>query len=167
VRSVLRSAPDPSAVVDRESGSVVDGSTSFVKQFGDIGASRPLTEIVQFSQPERIELLLARGSGTAWQSVYYNGGTSRVANVRCYPVEHEGGSYAYVVMEDVTEQHYLKASFDAVADAVLVISADQRLLYANRAAEALFGQLYFGDEVGPLLARPELGPEWGPKATAR
>jgi diguanylate cyclase (GGDEF)-like protein len=49
-----------------------------------------------------------------------------------------------VIIEDITEQHYLKAAFDAVADAVLVISSTKTLLYANRAAEDVFGTLYFG-----------------------
>jgi len=55
------------------------------------------------------------------------------------------------VLEDVTEQHYLKAAFDAVPDPLLIVSSRETLLYANRAAEEVFGNLYFGMEVGPLL----------------
>lgn len=146
-QSVLRAAPYPSAVIDRSTGGILDGSASFAKQFlGGRGfpiADR-LTSVVPFSQPERIEQILARGSGTAFYTVYHSEGGGRTANVRCYSVDHDGGSYAYVVIEDVTEQHYLKAAFDAIEDAVLIISADRRLLYANHPAEALFDQLYFG-----------------------
>ena len=98
--------------------------------------------------------------------VYQAGGIGRVANVHSHPVEHEGTSYAYVVLEDVTEQNYLKAAFDAIPDAVLVIGADQRLLYANRAAETL-GDLYFGMDVSPILERPELAPQWWLRRTTR
>src|SRR6185295_195284 len=103
----------------------------------------------------------------ALHTIYYASGIGRVANVRCYTVEHEGGSYAYVVLEDVTEQHYLKAAFDAIPDAVLVIAGDQRLLYGNRAAEQLFGDLYFGMDVEPLLARPSRGKQWWLRRTTR
>jgi len=169
-QAVLRGSPHPSAIVDRATMEVIDGSTSFARQFlggGSFPAARPLAQIIEFSQPERIDQLLARGSGAAWQSVYYLGGIGHVANVRCYTVEHDGGSYAFVVIEDVTEQHYLKASFDAIADPVLVIGADQRLLYANRAAEERFGQLYFGSDVEPLLERPSLAPRWWLESTSR
>ena len=77
--------------------------------------------------------------GTAPYTVYSVDGQNRVANVRVHTVEHQGTTYANVVIEDVTEQHYLKTAFDAVGDAVLIISSSQTLLYANRAAEELCG----------------------------
>jgi diguanylate cyclase (GGDEF)-like protein len=169
-QAVLRGSPDPAAIIDRTTGQVIDGSYSFGREFlGGAGfaARPPLLEVIQFSVPERIEQLLARGSGTALHTVYYAGGIGRVANVRCYTVEHDGGSYAYVVIEDVTEQHYLKAAFDAIPDAVLVIGSDQRLLYGNHAAEQAFGDLYFGMDVEPLLARPTLARLWWLRRTSR
>lgn len=152
-RAVLRASPMPAIVVDQATAVVVDGSDSFRRNFldGNAGAGRGLFDLVQFTQPERIQQLLGRGSGTAWYTVYYAGGVARMANVRCYSVEHAGGSYAYLILEDVTEQHYLKAAFDAVPDPLLIISSQQKLLYGNRAAEELFGNLYFGMGVLPLL----------------
>ena len=160
-QAVLRASPMPSFVVDRASAMVVDGSDSFRRNFlnANPGAGRLLFDLVQFTHPERIEQLLARGSGTAWYTVYYAGDVARMANVRCYSVEHAGASYAYLILEDVTEQHYLKAAFDAVPDPLLIISSQQKLLYGNRAAEELFGNLYFGMEVAPLLQQPP-GEKW-------
>ena len=160
-QSVLRASPMPSVLVDVASRRVVDGSDTFRRQFLDgFGhSSRDLFEMIDFSHPERIEQLVVRGSGTAWHSVYYAAGVSRMANVRCYPVEHEGTSYAYLVLEDITEQHYLKGAFDAVPDPLLIVSPRDTLLYGNRAAEELFGQLYFGMAVGPLLHQEEGGEE--------
>ena len=169
-RAVLHASPHPAVVVDSASGEIIDGSNTFAREFlggAQFPIKRPLSEVIHFSLPERIEQLLARGSGTALHTVYYSGGIGRVANVRCYTLQHEGGSYAYVVMEDVTEQHYLKAAFDAIPDAVLVIGSDQRLLYGNRASEGLFGDLYFGMDVAPLLAREPLGKQWWLRRTAR
>jgi len=169
-QAVLRASPHPSAIVDKQTQHIIDGSTSFSREFlGDeaFPVARRLTDVVRFSQPERVEQLLARGSGTSWHNVYYLHDIAHVANVRCYGVEHEGISYASVVLEDVTEQHYLKAAFDAVPDAVLVVSGDQRLLYANRTAEGLFGTLYFGMDVEPLLSRPGYPERWWVEATSR
>ncbi|HEX8169075.1 MAG TPA: diguanylate cyclase [Thermoanaerobaculia bacterium] len=150
--AVLRASPLPAALVDRTTRQVVDGSDAFRRQFMfAMPGERAFFTLVEFSQPERIEQLVARGSGTAWYAVYYSGGASRMANVRCYSVEHEGTTYSYLIMEDVTEQHYLKAAFDAVPDPLLIISAQQQLLYANRAAEELFGNLYFSMDVTPVL----------------
>lgn len=166
--AVLRASPHPSAVVDCATGFVVDASNSLLREFLD-GAALPadtkLTDIIQVSLPERVDQLIARGSGTLLHIVYYAAGVGRVANVRANQVEHEGSAYAYVVIEDVTEPHYLKAAFDAIPDAVLVIGADQRLLYANRAAEQMAGDLYFGMDVEPILARPEMGPQWWLRGT--
>jgi diguanylate cyclase (GGDEF)-like protein len=168
-QAVLRASPHPTAIVDRATGVVIDGSTSLLREFpgASLTTDKTLTDILAFSLPERIEQLIARGSGTALHTVYYVAGVGRVANVRAYPVDHDGGSYAYVVIEDVTEQHYLKAAFDAIPDAVLVIGADERLLYGNHAAEQLFGDLYFGMDAGPLLARPELDRRWWLRRTTR
>ncbi len=169
-QAVLRASPHPGAIVDRTSGHVIDGSLSFARSFLG-GASFPttqaLTDVIEFSQPARVEQLLARGSGTAWYTVYYASGVGRVANIRCYTVEHEGTSYAFVVIEDVTEQHYLKAAFDAIPDAVLIIGADQRLLYANRRSEELFGTLYFGMDAELVLSRDALAPRWWLRTTSR
>jgi len=147
-RAVLRSAPQPSVIIDRATRRIVDGSESFHREFSGDG---DFLDVVGFSQPERIEQLLARGSGVAWHTVDYRDGVAHVANVRCHSVDHEGASYAFLVLEDVTEQHYLKAAFDAVGDPLLIISSEQRLLYANRAAEELFGSLYFQMEIEPLI----------------
>ena len=153
-QSVLRASPVPAALVDLTSRVVVDGSDTFRRQFidgSDARLDRGLFDLIQFTHPERIEQLLARGSGTAWYTVYLASGATRMANVRCYTVEHEGTSYAYLTMEDVTEQHYLKAAFDAVPDPLLILSSKQALLYANRAAEEVFGNLYFNMDVRPFL----------------
>ena len=152
-RAVLRASPLPAIVVDRTTATAVDGSDSFRRQFldGRAGEGQGLFDLVHFTHPERIEQLLARGSGTAWYAVYQLAGVARMANVRCYSVEHDGASYAYLILEDVTEQHYLKAAFDAVTDPLLIISSQNKVLYGNRAAEELFGNLYFGADVTPLL----------------
>jgi diguanylate cyclase (GGDEF)-like protein len=150
-RAVLRAAPQPSVVVDRLTKSIVDGSDAFRLRFMT-GAVATIFDAVQFTHPERIEALVARGSGVILNAVYYHDGSTRVANVRCYSVEHEGQAYAYLVLDDVTEQNYLKAAFDAVPDPLLIISSQRTLLYANRPAESLFGQLYFGADVSSLVA---------------
>jgi diguanylate cyclase (GGDEF)-like protein len=169
-QDILRSSPLPAAIVDRSNGQLIDGSGSFARHFLEGEAfptSRTLTGAIEFSQPERVLQLLACGSGVAWFTVYYEAGVSRVANIRCYSVEHEGAQYAYVVVEDVTEQHYLKAAFDAVANAVLIINSEHRLLYGNRSAEELFGSLYLGADVGALLASEKLGNAWWQQPTQR
>ncbi|HUR80336.1 MAG TPA: diguanylate cyclase [Thermoanaerobaculia bacterium] len=152
-QSVLRASPMPAVLVDLATRRVVDGSDTFRRQFLEHAGSADagLFDLIEFTQPERIEQLLARGSGTVWYAVYVAAGVTRIANVRCYLVEHEETPYAYVTLDDVTEQHYLKAAFDAVPDPLLILSSRQTLLYANRAAEEVFGNLYFGMDVRPLL----------------
>lgn len=153
-QSVLRASPVPSVLVDSTTRQIVDGSDAFRRVFVDgkpYRVDRGLFDVVEFTQPERIEQLIARGSGTAWAAVYHATEDARMANVRCYSFEHEGVSYAYLTIEDVTEQQYLKAAFDAVPDPLLIIGPRRQLMYANRAAEAVFGTLYFGTDAGPLL----------------
>jgi diguanylate cyclase (GGDEF)-like protein len=149
-RAVLRAAPQPSVVVDRFSKAIVDGSDTFLREF----MRRPrwtLFDAVDFTHPERVEALIARGSGTVWNAVYRRGGVMRVANIRCYSADYEGASYAYLLLDDVTEQNYLKAAFDAIPDPLLILSSQRTLLYANHPAEQLFGDLYFGASMTPML----------------
>jgi diguanylate cyclase (GGDEF)-like protein len=162
-QSVLRASPMPAVLIDLATRRVVDGSDTFRRQFLEGRAQdddRGLFDLVQFTHPERIEQLFARRSGTVWYAVYHVAGEARMGNVRCYPVDHEGVAYAYVTLEDVTEQHYLKAAFDAVPDPLLIIGSRHTLLYANRAAEEIFGNLYFGIDVRPLLGQEGDGREW-------
>jgi diguanylate cyclase (GGDEF)-like protein len=157
-QSILRSSPHPSVIVRRDSGALVHLSDSFRRRLMNDKTLVPgqrLLDVVDFAHPERIEQVLLRG-GTAPYAVYAVDGQNRVANVRVHTVEHHGVTYANVVIEDVTEQHYLKTAFDAVNDAVVIISSSQTLLYANRAAEGLWSPLYFGMDVRPLLAKSGL-----------
>lgn len=158
-QAILRASPMPGVLVDRATGVVVEGSDSYRRQFLKAGRTSPLVvDQIELLQPERVEQLIARGSGTAWQTVYYQDGNARVANIRCHSVDHEGVSYAYLVIDDVTEQHYLKAAFDAVPDPVVIVSGERKLLYANRAAETVFGNLYFGMDVKSWWPRLASGP---------
>ncbi|HEX9984845.1 MAG TPA: diguanylate cyclase [Thermoanaerobaculia bacterium] len=165
--AVLRASPQAGVVIDRLSRTIVDGSDAFRRSFVRGQPITTLLDAIEFTQPERIDTLLARGSGTIFSTVYYLDGVAHVANVRCHSVDHEGTSYAYVVLDDVTEQNYLKAAFDAVPDPLLIVSSRQTLLYANRPAEEVFGQLYFGSEVSELLSQPQLEPRWWANPTIR
>ncbi|MEA2491466.1 MAG: hypothetical protein QOH21_3258, partial [Acidobacteriota bacterium] len=72
-QGVLRASPLPGMLVDRATGWVVDGSDSYRRQFLEGKAFNPergLFDLVEFSQPERIQQLIALGSGTAWGVVY-------------------------------------------------------------------------------------------------
>jgi diguanylate cyclase (GGDEF)-like protein len=153
-QSVLKSTPYPSAIVRRDSGAIVHLSDSFrMRLMNDktLVPGQRLLDIVEFTHPERIAQALLRG-GTVPYVVYAVDGQNRVANVRVHTVEHHGESYANVVIEDVTEQHYLKTAFDAVNDAVVIVGSSQTLLYANRAAEELWSPLYFGMDVHAIVA---------------
>jgi diguanylate cyclase (GGDEF)-like protein len=165
--AILRAAPQASVVVDRLTQTIVDGSDEFRRNFLEGKWPSTLLEAIEFTHPERIAALLSRGSGTCLGMVYYRDGAARVANVSCYSVDHEGATYAYVALDDVTEQNYLKAAFDAVPDPLLILSSRQTLLYANRAAEEVLGDLYFGTDVSPFLSHPRLGERWWTMPTPR
>ena len=165
--AILRSSPDPTAVIDRHSMQIVDTSDSFRRIAGTETRGRGLFDVLRLAHPERVKQLLLRGSGTAWYLVYEDGEQTRVANARVHSVDYQGVSYAYLVLEDVTEQHYLKAAFDAVPNAVLIISPQNTLLYANRVAEELFETLLPGSDVSSALDVPRLGAAWWSVPTPR
>ncbi len=153
-QTILHSSPHPSAVIDRETGRVVHLSESFVHRLLAKQPPKPgstFFDLVAFSAPERVRQLLERGGGSALYIVYSIDGQNHVANIRVDVVRHQGTNYANIVLEDITEQHYLKAAFEAVADAVFIVSSTKKLLYANRAAEEIFGLLYFGMDATSLL----------------
>jgi diguanylate cyclase (GGDEF)-like protein len=154
-QSILRSSPHPSAVVRRDGGGIVHISDSFRRTLMNDQTLVPgqrLLDVVEFAHPERVAQVLLRGGSAPYVVYTTSDGENRVANVRVHTVEHQGTAYANVVIEDVTEQHYLKTAFDAVGDAVIIVSSSQTLLYANRAAEGLWEPLYFGMDVQPMLA---------------
>lgn len=166
--AILHSSPAPTAVLDRETLQIVDASDSFRALAGESDPrGAKLFDVLHISHPERIAGLVERRHGTAWYIVYEQQGQTRVANARVHTVDHQGSSYACLVLEDVTEQHYLKAAFDAAPNAVMIVSSQNTVLYANRVAEGLFDELVMGRDVGPLLDFPELGKEWWTRPTPR
>ncbi|HEX7808245.1 MAG TPA: response regulator, partial [Thermoanaerobaculia bacterium] len=85
--AVLRASPQPSVVVDRLTRAIVDGSDVFRRKFGQSEGALTLFDAIEFTQPERVDALIARGSGASLGTVYYREGTAHVANVRCHSVD--------------------------------------------------------------------------------
>ena len=157
--AVLCAEPEPAVIMYADSGQLVQASDSFFKRMlvrpSDI-VGRGLFEIVQFDDVDRVRSAFKESSGELPFCVYHVHNEKRVANISFYFTEHQHTRYLYVGFQEVTELYHLQSAFDAVDDPLMVFETDARLHYANRAARAVFGDLYFGQEVASVPALQSL-----------
>ena len=169
-RDLIRSSPTPAVLLRSANLQVVEASDSFFRELlvarADV-AEKSLLELVAFGYPEIAEAVL-RGERRGVPFVVFRvGEETRFARVHGYPIVHGSERLIYAGLRDVGELYFLQAALDAEDEALLVLSVDDRLVYSNRAAEALLGPLEFGQPAVDVLAGSALEPGWwhpGPRA---
>jgi PAS domain-containing protein len=161
-QEVAGSSPLPVALVFADSGRVAYANASFVKRMmlhGQEVAGRDLFALLDFQDPRALKTLFATGGEIPF-CAYGVGPEARVARLGVQPVAHRGEGYAMVRFEDLTDVFHLHAAWEASEDALLVIGADDRLGYANRAARELFGGVSPGLWATEALAWPGWQDDW-------
>jgi PAS domain-containing protein len=161
-QEVARSSALPVVLVFADSGRVAYANASFVKGMmlhGQEVAGRDLFALLDFQDPRSLKSLFVTGGEIPF-CAYGVGSEARVARLDVQPFDHRGERYATVRFEDLTDVFHLHAAWEASEDALLVIGADERLGYANRAARELFGGVSPGLCAAEALAGPGSQDEW-------
>jgi diguanylate cyclase (GGDEF)-like protein len=157
--AVLAAEPDPSVIVYADSGQIVQASDSFFKRMqvrpSQIGG-RNIFSIVNFDQSETLRGALSAEHGEVPFCVYRVQGEVRIANLYFHRTEHRGTPYIYIGWQELTELFYLQSAFNAIDDLLVVVGADAGLLYANRTARGLFGDLALGTDATTVPGLGEL-----------
>jgi diguanylate cyclase (GGDEF)-like protein len=161
--SALRVDPTPSVIVYADTGQLVHVSDSFLQQMllapEDL-PGRTIFDLVRLANPDELRAALGQREEEIPHCVYGIGEETRIASLRVFRIDHGGAAYAYLGFSDLTELYYLSAVFDGINDALMVVSADGRLLYANQGASDLFPGVHFGMDVRPLLSAPDEEEDW-------
>lgn len=160
LRAAFQLAPTASVIVRAESAETLMANHSFVTSLllhGQDVRGRELFELVAFDEPRAVRALLAAGQGEIAFCAYRVGPERRVARLR---VSHAAPGCACVSLEEATTLHHVTAALDADSQPLLVIGADERLCYSNRAAQELFGELFLGLEAALALDGPGRPPGW-------
>jgi len=161
-RAALKAAATPTVLVCSENGRIVLASDGFLKRMlrhGESLTGTDLFDLTRFAQPGRVRELIQAGGELPFCR-YHVGSESRVATIRVDSFLYEDARYACVRLDDSTDLLYLSTALQTTEEPLVVIGSDDRLRYANRAAEDLFGELCFGMEVSSALARSELADRW-------
>lgn len=163
--ALLRASTSPTLVAYSDSLQVVHASDSFVKRMlldPDTIPGKRLLDLVRFESAEEVESSLQNAKGTIPLQRIEIGPERVVVNLHFYHTSHERNRYLTLQFEEITDLYYFHAAFESVADAVLIIDQENRLLFANRVAKRLFGDLYLGQEMRSLLrSRRVMDPETG------
>lgn len=162
-QSVLHAAPEAGLIIVADTKQVVYANESFLKRMllsPEAIAGKGLFEVMHFSEPGRVKEAIEQGTGQLAFCTYYVGYEARVANILVYRTEHVGTGYVYVGIQDLTDLYYLDATFNAMKDPLMVIDADNRLLYANKISETLVGKIFFGMDMTELLKLPGMDNSW-------
>lgn len=160
---ILRSSPTPTALLYADTFGVAQASQSFMGRFlltPDDLLDKNLFGLIEFSYPEIIQELIAGSGGEVPVAVYRVGGEKRVARVLVHPIRQGQIPYACIRLDEITDFYYLKAAFDAVEEAVILIGAERRILYCNRAARDLLPQVEIGFDAAQALRQPNLPESW-------
>jgi PAS domain-containing protein len=160
LRAAFLAAPVPTALLETEDGRILLASEGFSRRMLLQPEGRVLFEALRFSDPGAVRELLRGGGGTLPLCSYAIGAETRVARLEAQRVSHSGWSYTLLRIEDLTELSFLHTAVAEMAEPVLVLGADARLRYANRAAETLFGELFLGLDAATGLSRAGLPEAW-------
>lgn len=161
--AALKASAAPAVLVFAEGAHVLLASDSFLRSMllhGENLVGRDLFELIRFSEPDRVRSLIAEDGREMPFCAYWVGDEARVASLQVDPFQCRGESYACLRFVDRTDLYYLQTALQAVNEPLVVIGTDDRLCYANRAAEQLFGELHFGLEAAAVLERRELPERW-------
>jgi PAS domain-containing protein len=161
-QEVAGSAALPLVLVFADSGRVAYANMSFVKAMmlhGQEVAGRDLFALLDFQDSRALKTLFATGGEIPF-CAYNVGPEARVGRVGVQPFAHRGEDYATVRFEELTDVFQLHAAWEASEDALVVIGADERLGYSNRAARELFGGVSPGLRATEALAWPGLQDDW-------
>lgn len=162
-QAALAASPAPAVLVAAEGGQVLLASDSFLRSMvlhGENLVGRDLFELIRFSEPGRVRNMIAGDGREMPFCAYRVGDEARVASLQVDPFQCRGESYACLRFVDRTGLYYLQTALQAVNEPLVVIGTDDRLCYANRAAERLFGELHFGLEAAAVFERAELPERW-------
>lgn len=162
-REVVRASPEPVVLLSDPGLRVVEASDSFFSQLlldeADL-AERGFLELIDFSYPDIVEATLFGERQDAPIIVYRLGAETRFARLESYRIRQGDQRYLYATLRDVSELYFLEAALDALDEALLVVSIEDRLVYFNRTASELLGPLAFGQPAGDALAACSLEPGW-------
>ncbi len=162
--AVMRGASDPMVVVYADTLQLANASDSFYRRMLlDRGATagRSLFNLLRFVNRERMEAMLEQDNGIIPFQHVEIGPEPIVANLRFFHSEHADTRYLHITFDEVTDLYYFQLAFDAIDDPVLIVGDVGELFYANRAANALLGELYVGKPMLALLRSHRLVPASG------
>jgi hypothetical protein len=149
----FRSLPLPTVVIAADTAQIVDGSDSFFQRMlltRNAVVGQEIAALLRFDDSRSLNEAIADGGRIAFAR-YAVGAEERVASVEVERFGHAGSGYAAVTIRDWNDLGYLAAAADSVEEPLLLIGTnDGRLRYANRAANAAFGDLYVGRDMSWL-----------------
>jgi len=168
--AVMRGAGDPIVVVYADTLQVAHASESFYRRMlldRRTSRGRSLFNLLRFANRERMESMLEEESGVIPFQHVEIGPEPIVANLRFFHSDHAGTRYLHITFEELTDLYYFQHAFDAIEDPLVIVGDVGELFYANRAANALLGELYVGKPMLNLLRSHRLIPQTGLAAAKR
>jgi diguanylate cyclase (GGDEF)-like protein len=162
--AVMRGAGDPIVVVYADTLQVAHASDSFHRRMlldRRTTTGRSLFNLLRFANRERMESMLEEESGVIPFQHVEIGPEPIVANLRFFHSDQAGIRYLHITFEEVTDLYYFQHAFDAIEDPLVIVGDVGELFYANRAANALLGELYVGKPMLNLLRSHRLIPPIG------
>ena len=163
-QAVMRGAGDPIVVVYADTLQVAHASESFYRRMlldRRTTTGRSLFNLLRFANRERMESMFEEESGVIPFQHVEIGPEPIVANLRFFHSDQAGTRYLHITFEEVTDLYYFQHAFDAIEDPLVIVGDVGELFYANRAANALLGELYVGKPMLNLLRSHRLIPPIG------
>lgn len=160
---LLQSSPLPEALVLPESARIVIVNDRFRSVFAagalEVEGLR-LTDLVKLQFPEALERLVHSGDGTVDGSCPGSDGRIRDVRVHVRRSKHEEANVARVSFQDRTAERQFEGALDTLEIILLVLGADETLVYANAAARSLFAEAEPGAVAASVLRHADLPNSW-------
>ena len=156
--ALVEELPLPAALIDTETREILCASSLATGKWGQAGAAivgQELFEVLQFSYPEAIEVLITGRDGVEPVCMARIGGRLLATEVCVQHIAQNGRRLALVTVSDVTEAFCVRAALDAAEHAAVVVDAAGRVLALNRPARAVLPEASTGSQLSKLV--PEAG----------
>ena len=158
---LIEGLPAPALLVDAESLQLVCASEragEFLAAAPAIGQS--VFESVRFSYPDVIQTLITGAGGMSPFSMVRVGDRLRPTAVHVQHLTQKGRRFAFLVINDQSEEFTVKAALDVTEQAVLAIDPQGRVIAFNTPARTLFAGIEKDADAATLLSLAGMPARW-------
>lgn len=159
--SLIEELPVPALLVDADTSQILCASERASQYgIGELEHGQNLFDAIRFSYPDVVQALIAQVGGKAPLSMIKVADRWHATEIHVQHVARKGRRFAFVLIDDKSDELTVRAALDVTGQAVLVIDARDRIIAFNKPAQALFPTIERSCDASQLLSLNDVPVRW-------